>query len=83
MNSMDTAGTHTAPPLPVTGKDVDPHGRPAEKVSIKNLNFYSGGHRALKTINVPLYDRRVMAFIGPSGELSRNMGDENRLKAAY
>ena len=67
MNSMDTAGTHTAPPVPVAGKDVDPHGRPAEKVSIKNLNFYYGSHRALKTINVPLYDRRVMAFIGPSG----------------
>ena len=67
MNSMDTAGTHTAPPVPVVGKDVDPHGRPAEKVSIKNLNFYYGSHRALKTINVPLYDRRVMAFIGPSG----------------
>jgi phosphate transport system ATP-binding protein len=67
MNSMDTAGTHTAPPVPAAGKDVDPHGRPAEKVSIKNLNFYYGGHRALKTINVPLYDRRVMAFIGPSG----------------
>ena len=32
MNSMDTAGTHTAPPVPVAGKDVDPHGRPAEKV---------------------------------------------------
>ena len=67
MNSMDTAGTHTALPVPVAGKDVDPHGRPAEKVSIKNLNFYYGSHRALKTINVPLYDRRVTAFIGPSG----------------
>jgi phosphate transport system ATP-binding protein len=67
MNSMDTAGTHTAPPLPVAGKVVDPHGRPAEKVSVRNLNFYYGDHRALKTINVPLYDRRVMAFIGPSG----------------
>jgi phosphate transport system ATP-binding protein len=36
-------------------------------VTIKNLNFYYGGHRALKTVNVPLYDRKVMAFIGPSG----------------
>jgi phosphate transport system ATP-binding protein len=36
-------------------------------VTIKNLNFYYGNHRALKTVNVPLYDRRVMAFIGPSG----------------
>jgi len=67
MNSMDTAGTHTAPPLPVASKDVDPHGRPAEKVSVKNLNFHYGDHRALKSINVPLYDRRVTAFIGPSG----------------
>jgi phosphate transport system ATP-binding protein len=67
MNSMDTAGTHTAPPVPVAGKDADPRGRLAEKVTIKNLNFYYGGHRALKTVNVPLYDRKVMAFIGPSG----------------
>jgi phosphate transport system ATP-binding protein len=64
---MDTAGTHTAPPVPVAGKDADPRGRLAEKVTIKNLNFYYGGHRALKTVNVPLYDRKVMAFIGPSG----------------
>ena len=67
MNSMDTAGTHTAPPVPVAGKDADPRGRLAEKVTIRNLNFYYGGHRALKTVNVPLYDRKVMAFIGPSG----------------
>jgi phosphate transport system ATP-binding protein len=64
---MDTAGTHTAPPVPVAGNHADPHGRLAEKVTIKNLNFYYGNHRALKTVNVPLYDRRVMAFIGPSG----------------
>ena len=67
MNSMDTAGTHTAPPVPVAGNHADPHGRHAEKVTIKNLNFYYGNHRALKTVNVPLYDRRVTAFIGPSG----------------
>jgi phosphate transport system ATP-binding protein len=65
MNSMDAASTHAPPP--VAGKVVDPHSRPAEKVTIKNLNFYYGDHRALKSINVPLYDRRVMAFIGPSG----------------
>src|SRR5262249_51850006 len=42
-------------------------GKLAEKVSVRNLNFYYGDHRALKTVNVPLYDRKVTAFIGPSG----------------
>ncbi|HMA70075.1 MAG TPA: phosphate ABC transporter ATP-binding protein PstB, partial [Xanthobacteraceae bacterium] len=32
-----------------------------------NLDFYYGDNRALKSVNVPLYDRRVSAFIGPSG----------------
>ena len=38
-----------------------------EKVSIKNLNFFYGASRALKNINVPLYEGMVTAFIGPSG----------------
>ena len=38
-----------------------------EKISIRNLDFFYGDHRALKTINVPLYQCRVTAFIGPSG----------------
>jgi phosphate transport system ATP-binding protein len=36
-------------------------------VLVRNLDFYYGDHRALKTVNVPLYDRKVTAFIGPSG----------------
>jgi phosphate transport system ATP-binding protein len=65
---MDTARTATAPPVAVAGKDADPqHGKLAEKVTVRNLNFYYGDNRALKTVNVPLYDRKVMAFIGPSG----------------
>jgi phosphate transport system ATP-binding protein len=67
MNSMDTANTAVAPPVPVAGKDADRHGKLAEKVTVRNLNFYYGDHRALKAVNVPLYDRKVMAFIGPSG----------------
>ncbi|HWB45898.1 MAG TPA: phosphate ABC transporter ATP-binding protein PstB [Hyphomicrobiaceae bacterium] len=39
----------------------------AEKVSVRNLDFYYGDHRALKSINVSLYRGRVTAFIGPSG----------------
>jgi phosphate transport system ATP-binding protein len=39
----------------------------SEKISIRNLDFFYGDHRALKTINVPLYHGKVTAFIGPSG----------------
>jgi len=38
-----------------------------EKVSIRNLNFYYNKFHALKSINLPVYDRCVTAFIGPSG----------------
>ncbi|MBV8791381.1 MAG: ATP-binding cassette domain-containing protein, partial [Pseudolabrys sp.] len=39
----------------------------SEKVSVRNLDFFYGDFRALKTINVPLYAGKVTAFIGPSG----------------
>jgi phosphate transport system ATP-binding protein len=38
-----------------------------EKISIRNLSFYYDQTKALKNINLPLYDRAVTAFIGPSG----------------
>src|SRR5262249_13567978 len=38
-----------------------------EKVSVRNLDFFYGDHRALKSISVPLYHGKVTAFIGPSG----------------
>ena len=39
----------------------------AEKVSVRNLRFYYGATIALKDVNLPLYERKVTAFIGPSG----------------
>jgi phosphate transport system ATP-binding protein len=42
-------------------------GKSAEKILIRNLSFYYGDNKALKSVNVPLYDRKVTAFIGPSG----------------
>jgi phosphate transport system ATP-binding protein len=39
----------------------------SEKISIRGLNFYYGDSRALKDIGLPLYEKRVTAFIGPSG----------------
>ncbi len=38
-----------------------------EKILIRNLDFYYGDNRALKDINVSLYQGKVTAFIGPSG----------------
>jgi phosphate transport system ATP-binding protein len=38
-----------------------------EKVSIRDLDFFYGDNRALKNVNVSLYQGRVTAFIGPSG----------------
>ncbi|MDE2182590.1 MAG: phosphate ABC transporter ATP-binding protein PstB [Alphaproteobacteria bacterium] len=37
------------------------------KVDIRKLSFYYGANKALKNVTVPLYDRKVTAFIGPSG----------------
>ena len=39
----------------------------AEKVSIRNLEFFYGDSRALKGITLPLYANKATAFIGPSG----------------
>jgi len=38
-----------------------------EKVTIRDLNFFYGNARALKSISLPLYENKVTAFIGPSG----------------
>ena len=37
------------------------------KAKSDNLNFYYGSFHALKTINMPLYEKKVTALIGPSG----------------
>jgi phosphate transport system ATP-binding protein len=42
-------------------------GELVEKMSIRNVSFFYGQFEALKSISVPLYDRKVTAFIGPSG----------------
>jgi len=55
-------------PVPtVVDRSANDAGKSAEKIRIRNLNFYYGDNKALKSINVPLYDRKVTAFIGPSG----------------
>jgi phosphate transport system ATP-binding protein len=39
----------------------------AEKVTIRDLDFFYGDARALKSISLALYQNKVTAFIGPSG----------------
>jgi phosphate transport system ATP-binding protein len=39
----------------------------SEKVRIRNLDFYYGDNRALKSVSIALYQNKVTAFIGPSG----------------
>jgi phosphate transport system ATP-binding protein len=38
-----------------------------EKISARNVDFFYGDHRAIKSVSLPLYDRHVTALIGPSG----------------
>lgn len=37
------------------------------KITVRNLDFFYDDSQALKNVSVPVYDRRVTAFIGPSG----------------
>ncbi|HEY0282742.1 MAG TPA: phosphate ABC transporter ATP-binding protein PstB [Rhizomicrobium sp.] len=39
----------------------------AVKVDVRHLSFYYGTNKALRDVTLPIYDRKVTAFIGPSG----------------
>ncbi|WP_312041496.1 phosphate ABC transporter ATP-binding protein, partial [Pantoea eucalypti] len=39
----------------------------ADKIQVRNLNFYYGKFHALKNINLDIAKNEVTAFIGPSG----------------
>jgi phosphate transport system ATP-binding protein len=41
--------------------------QPATKAEAKDFNFYYGAFHALKSINLPVYEKKVTAMIGPSG----------------
>ncbi len=44
-----------------------PANPPVLKAEAKNLDFYYGDFKALKGINMPVYENKVTALIGPSG----------------
>src|SRR5438045_1659019 len=74
-SSADSAPTPTArrpaaaiaPRLQPAPADEARAPTPATKVDLRNINFFYGKFQALHNISLPLYDRRVTAFIGPSG----------------
>jgi phosphate transport system ATP-binding protein len=61
-----TVASVAAPAVTVTRRAIERDDLP-EKVSIRDLEFFYGDHRALKSITLPLYENKVTAFIGPSG----------------
>ena len=65
--SMSMSAVQGTSAVPAVTHAAPQTGAMEEKVSVRNLNFYYGGNRALKDINVSLYAKRVTAFIGPSG----------------
>ncbi|MFN7696019.1 MAG: phosphate ABC transporter ATP-binding protein PstB [Burkholderiales bacterium] len=44
-----------------------PQNPPPMKAEAKNLSFYYGDFKALKGVNMPVYENKVTALIGPSG----------------
>ena len=63
---MSMATVHSSTPVPTVAHATET-GPLEEKIAVRKLNFFYGANRALKDINVPLYTKRVTAFIGPSG----------------
>jgi phosphate transport system ATP-binding protein len=63
--STNGHGLTTAVPVASHAK-IDTAGL-REKVTIKNLEFFYGDSRALKSISLSLYANKATAFIGPSG----------------
>ncbi|WP_022978381.1 phosphate ABC transporter ATP-binding protein PstB [Nevskia ramosa] len=67
MNEANPAPISTQRPY-LTPRDTSAPKLPMnEKVSVRDVNFYYGDYRALKSISMPIYDKKVTALIGPSG----------------
>jgi len=65
MSMASHEGTGVATPV-ATHKAIDTSNL-KEKVGIRNLDFFYGDARALKSVNLSLYANKATAFIGPSG----------------
>jgi phosphate transport system ATP-binding protein len=65
MNSVTVANPSVA--VPVAAHTAVDTTNLTPKVNVRALNFYYGTTKALKNINIALYECKVTAFIGPSG----------------
>jgi phosphate transport system ATP-binding protein len=60
------SGETTTTPLATASRPAQPTAA-GPRVAIRNLDFYYGTNRALKSITLDLPDKRVTGMIGPSG----------------
>jgi phosphate transport system ATP-binding protein len=67
MNSVSAAVSQPSITVPTVSHAAEDVAGLSEKISIRNLEFFYGDSRALKSINIALYENKVTAFIGPSG----------------
>jgi phosphate transport system ATP-binding protein len=67
MIQTQAAARLTMPLVPSDPDVRDPELMPRQKAVIRNVDFFYDSFRALKSISLPLHDKRVTAFIGPSG----------------
>jgi phosphate transport system ATP-binding protein len=64
---MSSASVASMKTIPVVSSEPAPARSASQKVLIRNVEFYYDSFKALKNINLTLYDKCVTAFIGPSG----------------
>jgi phosphate transport system ATP-binding protein len=67
MNMSVASATAPSVTVPSVGHAPTDQTGLVEKVSLRDLNFFYGETRSLKSITLPLYENKVTAFIGPSG----------------
>ena len=60
---MSMASVHSSSPVPTVTHAASEAGALEHKVAVRNLNFFYGGNRALKDINVSLYTKKVTALV--------------------
>ena len=85
-----TTATPAAHPMPPAVQQVPgavpaaANGMPAPKMRVRNLDFYYGGFKALKSVTLDIPEKHVTAFIGPSGcGKSTLLRTFNRMYALY
>jgi phosphate transport system ATP-binding protein len=59
--NLATAASSTEPRAPIDPADLK------AKIALRDLDFFYGDSKALKSITMSLYENKVTAFIGPSG----------------